>query len=102
MIFIYSSSANEVKENNFQEKIKQELKHFGQSNIFNKIAISIVPIFNKDIFFSEPKFIAQTIVKDQLDPYRESTKLYNEVYDYLKFARNGINVVDIVIKIEKL
>lgn len=100
MIFIFSDKPNIVKENNFQDKIKQELK--SQKFSYNKFAISIVPIFDKNIFVSEPMYIAQTIVTDQLDLFRESQTLYSQVFNYLKYSRNGSNIIDIKIKIEKL
>lgn len=100
MIFIFSDKPNIVKENNFQDKIKQELK--SQKFSYNKLAISIIPVFDKNIFLSEPIYIAQTIVTDQLDIPRESQALYSQVFNYLKFSRNGSNIIDIKIKIEKL
>lgn len=100
MIFIFSDKPNFVKDNNFQEKIKQELK--SQKFSYNKLAISIVPVFDKNIFVSEPMYIAQTIVVDQLDVFRESQVLYSQVFNYLKYSRNGSNIIDIKIKIEKL
>ena len=100
MIFIFSDKPNFVKENNFQDKIKQELK--AQQLSYNKLAISIIPVFDKNIFLSEPMYIAQTIVTDQLDIPRESQALYSQIFNYLKYSRNGSNIIDIKIKIEKL
>lgn len=100
MIFIFSDKPNFVKDNNFQEKIKQELK--SQKFSYSKFAISIMPVFDKNIFVSEPMYIAQTIITDQLDIFRESQVLYSQVFNYLKYSRNGSNIIDIKIKIEKL
>jgi hypothetical protein len=100
MIFYFTDKQNEVKENNFENKIKSELKSLG--SISHKLIISIIPIFDKNIFLSEPIFIAQCVVKDQLDIYREVNCLYSQIFDYIRYSRNGSNLIDIKIKIEKI
>lgn len=100
MIFYFADKPNKVKENDFENKIKNELKSIGYTP--NKLIISILPVFNKNIFVSEPMFIAQSIVKDQLDIYREVKSLYNQVFDYIKYSRNGSSLIDIKIKVEKI
>jgi len=100
MIYYTSDIKNEVKDN-YLNLIKLELNKY--KNTYNKLIISIQPVFDSFLFNQvESKYIAQTIVKDQLDVVRESNYLANKVNDYVVYSRNGKNLINIKVKVEKL